>query len=197
MFILLKEMFMEGRRIPPGQKPIREFPLLSDGEIPRIDLSKWDLTVEGLVRNKLRLTWDELLVLPFISVTSDFHCVTGWSRLDNQWTGVRFVTIAKMADPLPDAKSVYMTADDGYTTSVFLRDLMEDDALLAYKFEDRPLDLNHGGPLRLVIPRKYAYKSIKWIRRIDFMAEQKVGYWEGRGYSDAADPWKEERYSSH
>jgi len=186
---------MDEDRIPPGQKPTKKFPVLHCDGVPGIDLSDWDLTVDGAIKNALRLKWEDFLALPFATIVSDFHCVTGWSRLGNKWEGVRFSTLAGMAKPDPLAMSVFMTAEEGYTTSLLLKDMMDDDVLLAYKFDGKPLEAEHGGPLRLVVPKKYAYKAVKWIRRIRFMTEHQLGYWESRGYSDGADPWKEERYS--
>ncbi len=186
---------MARKRVPPGQKATKEFPVLHHDGVPRIGIAKWDLVVEGAVRNKLKFTWEEFLLLPSAIVVSDFHCVTGWSRLDNKWEGVRFSTIAEMAQPNPGAVSIFMTAEEGHTTSVLLKDMMDEDVLLAYKFDDKPLEAEHGGPLRLVVPKKYAYKAVKWIRKITFLTDHQLGYWELRGYSDGADPWKEERYS--
>lgn len=183
------------KKVPPGQRVTRKFPVLHVGTIPEFDPATWDLQVDGAVRKKLRFSWDEFRLLPSVAITSDFHCVTGWSKLDNKWEGVRFSTIAKLSEPEPEVTSVLVTAEGGYTTSLPLGDLMSDDVLLAYKLNDQPLAPEHGSPLRLIVPRKYAYKSAKWVRKLIFQWRHELGFWEERGYSDSADPWKEERYS--
>jgi len=183
------------QRVPPNQKVVTKFPVLHHGSTPKFDPKSWDFVVEGLVENPIKLTYEEFLKLPKTVSTSDFHCVTGWSRLDNKWEGVAFKTIADMARLLKDAKYVTIVCEESYTTSLPLKDILEDDVLLAYKFDDKPLEPEHGGPLRLVVPKKYAYKSAKWVRKIRLTAEQELGFWEKRGYSDTADPWKEERYA--
>ncbi len=186
---------MSKERIPPHQKVTTRFPVLHEGTVPAVDLSKWSLTVDGAVKKPCSLTWDEFTKLPSVEVVSDFHCVTGWSRLDNRWEGVRFSAIVEMCEPEAGASSVFVAAEGGYTTSLLLKDMLDEDVLLAYKFNGEPLAPEHGGPLRLVVPKKYAYKSAKWVRRITLKKEHELGFWEVRGYSDSADPWKEERYS--
>lgn len=186
---------MKQERIPPHQKITTRFPILHEGTVPTLDLLKWDLIVDGAVLKPCRFTWDEFTKLPAVEVMSDFHCVTGWSRLDNRWEGVRFSTIAEICKPEREAISVLIAADGGYTTSLLVKDMLDEDVLLAYRFNGAPLEPEHGGPLRLVVPKKYAYKSAKWVRKITFKTEHELGYWEVRGYSDSADPWKEERYS--
>jgi DMSO/TMAO reductase YedYZ molybdopterin-dependent catalytic subunit len=155
----------------------------------------WDFRVEGLVQNPVRLSYEEFLKLPKAVDVSDFHCVTGWSRLDNKWEGVLFKTICDLVKPLKEAKYVTIVCEDEYTTSLPLEDLLDPDVLLAYRLDDKPLPTEHGGPLRLVVPKKYAYKSAKWVRKLRFTKEQELGFWENRGYSNTADPWKEERYA--
>lgn len=183
------------QRMPPNQKVTSEFPVLHEGSIPTFDPESWDFAVEGLVEKPMRLAYKDFLKLPTVVSTSDFHCVTGWSRMDNRWEGVAFKTISELAKPLKKARYVTIVADGDYTTSLPLEDLLDDDVLLAYRFDDKPLEPKHGGPLRLVVPKKYAYKSAKWVRKLRFTAEQQLGYWEKRGYSNTADPWKEERYT--
>jgi len=151
--------------------------------------------VEGLVENPLRLSWEEFRRLPQAIVTSNFHCVTGWSRFDNRWQGVLFATVAALARPQPEAAYVTIVAEGGYTTSLPLAELLDKDVILAYGHDGRPLAPEHGGPLRLVVPQKYAYKSAKWVRGLRFTGEQELGFWEARGYSNTADPWREERYA--
>jgi len=185
----------EKRRIPPGQRAVSKFPVLHVGPVPEFDPETWDFTVEGLVENPVSLSYEEFLKLPKAVSVSDFHCVTGWSRLDNRWEGVLFKTVFDLVRPLREAKYVTVVAEGNYTTSLPLEDLLDDRVLLAYKLDDKPLEPRHGGPLRLVVPKKYAYKSAKWVRKLRFTEEQELGYWEMRGYSDKADPWKEERYS--
>lgn len=183
------------KKVPPGQRVIKRFPVLHEGSVPVFDEDKWDFRVEGLVDNPLILTWREFKNLPRSKVVSDFHCVTGWSRLDNEWEGVRFREIARLVKPRENAMFVTIVSEGGYTTSLSVANLMGDDVLLATVLENKPLPPEHGGPLRLVVPKKYAYKSAKWVRKVIFTEEKELGYWERRGYSDSADPWKEERYS--
>jgi len=185
----------EKQRIPPNQRVTSKFPVLHEGSIPKFNPKTWDFVVEGLVKNPVRLTYEEFLKLPKRVSVSDFHCVTGWSKLDNKWEGVAFKTISDMVKPLKEARYVTVVAEGDYTTSLPLEDLLDDDILLAYRLDDKPLKPKHGGPLRLVVPKKYAYKSAKWVRKLRFTEEQELGYWEKRGYSNTADPWKEERYA--
>jgi DMSO/TMAO reductase YedYZ molybdopterin-dependent catalytic subunit len=185
----------EKQRIPPNQRVTSKFPVLHLGAIPKFDPKTWDFMVEGLVENPLRLTYEKFLKLPRMVSVSDFHCVTGWSRLDSRWEGVAFKTISDLVKPLKEAKYVTVVAERDYTTSLPLEDLLGNDVLLAYRLDDKLLEPKHGGPLRLVVPRKYAYKSAKWVRKLRFTEEQELGYWEKRGYSNTADPWKEERYT--
>jgi DMSO/TMAO reductase YedYZ molybdopterin-dependent catalytic subunit len=147
------------------------------------------------VHNPVKLSYDEFLKLPKTVSISDFHCVTGWSRLDNKWEGVLLKTICDLVKPLKEAKYVTITCEDGYTTSLPIADLLDPEVILAYQLHDKPLSAEHGGPLRLVVPKKYAYKSAKWVRRLRFTRDQELGFWETRGYSNTADPWKEERYA--
>jgi DMSO/TMAO reductase YedYZ molybdopterin-dependent catalytic subunit len=182
-------------RLPPNQRLTTDFPVLHFGKVPEFNSKTWDFRVEGLVENPIRLTFDELLALEKTVDVSDFHCVTGWSRFENKWEGIRFNDLAKLVRPKSNAWFATIEADGGYTTSMPLAELMEPDVILAYNFEGKPLEPLHGGPLRLVVPKKYAYKSAKWVRRVVFTEEQELGFWEQRGYSDSADPWKEERYS--
>ncbi len=183
------------QRIPPNQRLTTGFPVLHFGRVPEFDRKTWDFRAEGLVGNPVRLTYDEFLAQARTEDVSDFHCVTGWSRLDMRWEGVRFSDIAKLVKPGNDARFATIVCDGGYTTSLPLDELMEPDVLFAYNFEGKPLEPVHGGPLRLVVPKKYAYKSAKWVRSVVFTKEQELGFWEQRGYSNSADPWKEERYS--
>lgn len=188
-------MSPEDSRVPPNQRVTTKFPVLHVGSVPKGDLNEWILTVEGLVKTPLRLKFRELLELPRSDSVSDFHCVTGWSRLNNQWEGVSFKTICDLVTPAENAEYVTVIAAGGYSTSLPLAEMLDDDVLLAYRFEGKMLSPEHGGPLRLVVPKKYAYKSAKWVTKLRFTEEQELGYWEKRGYSNTADPWKEERYA--
>jgi len=183
------------KKLPPGQREIKKVLLRHIGSIPGFDLGTWSLTVHGLVEKPLTLTWSDILALPSVVRVSNFHCVEGWSVLNNKWEGVSFQTIVKMVKPEESAKYVMFECDDGYTTSLPLTDLLDEDVLLAYKLEDEYLRPERGGPLRLIVPEKYAYKSAMWLKRIKFTSKQELGYWESRGYSDTADPWKEDRYA--
>jgi len=189
-------------RLPPGQRwtdRILRWNVDHPGivsENPKLDLESWKLTVDGEVENSVTLTWKDLLALPSHEYTSDFHCVEGWSVANRKWFGVKFATLAELVKPKPDAKHVFFTCMDGYTTSLDLADLLEDDVILAYRHDGKPLEESLGAPLRLVVPKKYAYKSAMWIERITFMKTKKLGYWEERGYSDTADAWKNDRYAT-
>lgn len=187
-------MIEERQRIPPNQKVITRLPVLHVGSIPTFDPETWRFVVDGLVAHPVRLRYDELVRLPRVVRVSDFHCVEGWSRLNNRWEGVAFQTLSTLAKPLPAAKYVTVVCAGGYTTSLPLTELLADEVLLAYGLDREPLKPEHGGPVRLVVPQRYAYKSAKWVRQIRFTPEQELGYWEKRGYSNTADPWKEERY---
>jgi DMSO/TMAO reductase YedYZ molybdopterin-dependent catalytic subunit len=182
-------------KIPPNQRVTSQFPVLHYGGVPRFDPKTWDFRAEGLVQNPVRLSYEEFLSLPKTLSESDFHCVTGWSRLDNKWEGVLFTTVCDLVKPLNEAKYVTIVCEDAYTTSLPLDELLDLDVLFAYKLDGKPLSTEHGGPLRLVVPKKYAYKSAKWVRRLRFTEKQELGFWETRGYSNTADPWKEERYT--
>jgi DMSO/TMAO reductase YedYZ molybdopterin-dependent catalytic subunit len=169
--------------------------VLDLGVRPAFDPATWRFTVRGEVENQLTFTWQEFLALPTAERIADFHCVTGWSRLDNRWEGVLFGTLAEMARPRPDCVSAMIESADRYTTSMPLGVLMDDDVLFAYHLDGEPLPPDNGGPLRLVVPKRYAYKSAKWAVGLTFLTKHQPGYWEKRGYSDSADPWKEERYA--
>jgi DMSO/TMAO reductase YedYZ molybdopterin-dependent catalytic subunit len=154
-------MDKEMHRIPPNQRITSKFPVLHLGPVPKFDPKTWDLTVEGLVENPLKLTCEEFLKLPKTASVSDFHCVTGWSRLDNAWEGATFKTVAELVKPLKEAKYVTIMAEASYSTSLPLEDMLGHDVLLAYTLDGKPLESEHGGPLRLVVPKKYAYKKCK------------------------------------
>jgi DMSO/TMAO reductase YedYZ molybdopterin-dependent catalytic subunit len=190
-------------RLPAGQHAVPNWPVLDLGEQPDIPLTDWRLEVTGLVENTCTLTWDEFLALPQVEDVSDFHCVTTWSRFDNHWGGVRFRTIAELAVPRPEAHFISCTGYDfapgtyiPYTTNLPLERAIEDDVLLVHTWEGRPLPREHGGPVRMITPKLYAWKGTKWIRRIEFLAADRRGFWEVRGYSNSAEPWFNDRYST-
>jgi len=190
-------------RLPVGQHEVRNWPVLDLGDLPEIDLATWRLEVGGLVENPLTFTWEQFNALPQVEDVSDFHCVTTWSRYDNHWRGVRFRTIAELAVPADDAKFVLCSgydvlpgSDIPYTTNIALDRAVESDVLLVHTWEGRPLPAEHGGPLRMITPKLYAWKGTKWIRRIDFLPQNRRGFWEVRGYSDSAEPWFNDRYST-
>jgi len=182
-------------RLPPGQKAVKRIIPRHIGSVPKFDLQKWSLTIDGEVEKPVVLNWNNLLSLPTGVSVSDFHCVEGWSVLGNKWEGVAFKTLVKIVSPKDNAKNVFFRCDDGYTTSLPLAELLSDDVLLAYKLNDKPLKPENGAPLRLIVPNKYAYKSAMWLRRIALTSKRELGYWEKRGYSDTADPWMNDRYS--
>jgi DMSO/TMAO reductase YedYZ molybdopterin-dependent catalytic subunit len=182
-------------RLPPGQTLVTNFPVLSYGPTPKFNPAKWDFRVAGLVERPLRFTWDEFRALNRAAQISDFHCVTSWSRYDNRWEGVKARDLARMAGLKPEAQFVFILCDGGYTTNVALDEFLDDDVMLAYRHDGKELEPDHGGPLRLVIPKLYAWKSAKWVRMIEFGAKDRRGFWEVRGYHNHGDPWTEERYS--
>lgn len=186
--------------MPPNQKPIKS--ILRWGidhpgivkELPKIDREKWVLTIDGYVEHPLKLGWIDLLQMPKAKVVSDFHCVEGWSVLDCVWEGILFKTIMDSVKPKPNGKYVWFECADGYTTSLSLGDLNRDDVVLAYKLNGEDLPQPLGGPVRLIVPHKYAYKSPMWLTRVTFMDEKLLGYWESGVYSDTADIWRNDRY---
>lgn len=187
--------------LPPGQTSIkrllrwgRDHPTIK-GSVPKIDLREWVLVVDGEVEKPLRLSWNDLLDLPMVESASDFHCVEGWSVVGLKWEGVPFKHLVDLVKPKESAKFASFECADGYTTSLSLEELLGEDIVLAYKLDGRYLEEGIGAPLRLVVPRKYAYKSAMWIMRIRFTSKKEMGYWESRGYSDTADVWKNDRFS--
>jgi DMSO/TMAO reductase YedYZ molybdopterin-dependent catalytic subunit len=182
-------------RIPPGQRLVKGWPVLQYGPIPRFDESTWDFKVTGLVDRPFTVTYSELKAMGPQRVQADMHCVTGWSTLDNEWEGVPFRTLAERAGPKPEAAWVLTHCDYGYTSNLSLLAMMDDDVLVAWGHRGEPLAPEHGYPLRLVVPKRYAWKSAKWLRGLEFTARNERGFWEVRGYHTHADPWREERYS--
>jgi DMSO/TMAO reductase YedYZ molybdopterin-dependent catalytic subunit len=189
-------------KLPLGQHEVKNWPVLDLGEQPRVDTISWKLEIAGAIENPFTLTWEQFLALPQVDDMSDFHCVTAWSRFDNRWRGVRFRTIAELAVPKDTARFVSCTGYDfmpgsyiPYTTNLPLERAIEDDVLLVHTWEDRPLPPEHGGPCRMITPKLYAWKGTKWIRKIDFLEDDRPGFWEVRGYSNSAEPWFDDRYS--
>jgi DMSO/TMAO reductase YedYZ molybdopterin-dependent catalytic subunit len=182
-------------RLPPGQYLTEKWPVLHAGSVPRTDLATWDLRVWGEVEGPLTLSWDELKALPATELTLDIHCVTRWSRFDTSFRGVHWRELAPLVRPKPTARFVVAHAEQGFTANVPLEFLEDDEALLAYEAEGEPLTPDHGWPLRLVIPRKYFWKSAKWLRGLELRSTDQPGFWERYGYHNEADYWREERYS--
>ena len=189
-------------QLPVGQHAVKNWPVLDLGEQPSVSLAEWRLEVTGHVAHPFTLTWDDFLALPQVNDISDFHCVTTWSRYDNHWRGVKFSTIAELAIPKPDATFILCTGSDvmpgsriPYTVNVPLARAIDDDVLLVHTWEGKPLPREHGGPCRMITPKLYAWKGAKWIRKIEFLAEDKKGFWEIRGYSNSAEPWFNDRYA--
>ena len=183
------------KRIPPGQRLVKTWPVLHYGPIPKAEASTWDLEVSGLVEDPFTLTLDELKALGPTDVQADMHCVTGWSTLDNTWTGVPFRVLAERARPTSDANWVIAHCEYGYTSDLSLEAMMSDDVLVAWAHGGEDLTPEHGYPLRLVVPQRYAWKSAKWLRGLELSRHNTRGFWEVRGYHIHADPWREERYS--
>ncbi|PTX91705.1 sulfite oxidase-like oxidoreductase [Opitutus sp. ER46] len=182
-------------RLPPGQKLTTGFPVLDLGVQPDIALDQWRLKLDGLVDAPTDLSWAQFHALPQVEDISDFHCVTTWSKYDCRWGGVAFTTLYELVRPKPEARFVYFTSYDGYSTNVALEQCLDDDVLVATSFEGQPITREHGGPARVIIPKLYAWKGAKFVNGITFLAEDKLGFWEVRGYSNTADPWTEDRYA--
>ncbi|MFN7947857.1 MAG: sulfite oxidase-like oxidoreductase [Blastocatellia bacterium] len=182
-------------RIPPGQSRTRRWPVLDAYGPPHIDLANWKFELVGLVEEPLAFTLDELKSLPQVQVFSDFHCVTKWSRLGNLWAGVATRELAQRCRVRPEARFVLAHAyDNGWTTNLPLAAFLAEDSLLAWQHDGQPISVEHGGPVRLIVPRLYAWKSAKWIRAIEFLREDRAGYWENGGYHMNGDPWREQRF---
>lgn len=181
-------------KLPPGQSATAKFPVLTYGETPDISQDKWQFTVWGLVEEEKAWSWDEFMKLPQTKLHADFHCVTHWSRFNDDWEGVMFRDLIKHIKLKPEVKYVMQHAYGGYTTNLPLEWMIEEDVLFAHTFNGEPLPVEHGGPMRVFTPKRYAWKGAKWIRGLEFMPKDKPGFWEVNGYSNSADPWKEERF---
>lgn len=182
-------------RLPPGQHMVNNWPVLDLGVHPDLPLDQWTLTVSGLVEHPFTWTWEQFLAQPQVELVTDFHCVTTWSTFDNAWKGVLFRHLIQMAKPRPEAKFVYFTSYDNYSTNLPLEACDDDDVMLIQRWNGKPLPKEHGGPLRVHVPKRYAWKGAKWVKEISFLENDKPGYWEVRGYSNTALPWEEDRYA--
>jgi DMSO/TMAO reductase YedYZ molybdopterin-dependent catalytic subunit len=183
----------EAGRIPPGQYVTRDFPVLSAGPTPDIPLDQWRFTISGQVDKALAWTWPELMALPAEDVTVDIHCVTKWTKLDTPWKGVSVDTLLK--DVPTAAEFVMAHSYGGYTTNLPLEDVTGGKAWVAYAFDGEPLEPEHGGPARLLVPHLYFWKSAKWVSGLELRDEDEPGFWEGYGYNNYGDPWREQRYA--
>lgn len=188
-------------QLPPGQREVKDWPVLDLGMTPDISQENWRLKVNGLVKNPFEFNFEQLLKMPQVQDVSDFHCVTSWSRFKNHWKGVRLSEIAAQAKLLPQVKYILFEGYDSdpdkipYTTNIPLDEGLKPDVLLVYEWEGQPLSKEHGGPVRVITPQLYAWKGTKWIKSITFMENDVPGFWEVRGYSNSAEPWLNDRYS--
>ncbi len=181
--------------IPVGQILTNKWPVLDLGTQPDIKLTEWQLIIDGEVEHPATLTWDDFMALPQIDDQSDFHCVTTWSKLNITWKGVRFLDIAALVLPKETTTHIMCYGYDDYSTNLSLEEALKPDVLLVHTAEGKPLPREHGGPVRMITPQLYAWKGSKWINRIEFMTENRLGFWEERGYSNTAYPWRNDRYS--
>jgi len=182
-------------RVPPGQHLTERWPVLHYGPVPRIDPAKWTLSIFGSVVQATELSHAQFVALPQVQVFADIHCVTTWSRLDNTWKGISTSALKDLVNVRPEAKFVIVHAAAGFTTNLTVDDFFAPDALFALQHDGQPLTPEHGGPVRLVVPRLYFWKSAKWVTGVEFSPRDKPGFWETRGYHNHGDPWTEERYS--
>ena len=185
---------LRDERVPRGQVKTSRWPVLHAGPTPGVDLATWDLKLFGAVTQPKAWTWEEFRALPSSIVEADMHCVTRWSRLDNAWEGVTVGEVMKHIPRKPEARFVLIHGENGYTTNLPIDDFLGEDCLFAWSHDGRPLDPDHGGPLRLIVPRLYAWKSAKWVRGVEFLEEDRPGFWEQNGYHNHGDPWSEERF---
>ncbi len=191
----LERQMKDAGRLPPGQSLTLKWPVLHYGSVPRFDPEVWDFQVYGSVASPLKFSWKEFNGLPKTQTTSDFHCVTRWSRFDNRWDGVPMRELLRRVMPKPEAAFVLVHAEQGYTANMPLPDLDRDEVLLATHHDGEPLSGDHGYPLRLIVPHLYAWKSVKWVRSLEFLDHNAAGFWEQNGYHMYGDPWKEQRFS--
>jgi len=181
-------------RVPPKQHLSKGFPVLTYGETPQVAIEDWQLKVWGLVQPKT-FSWSEIMAMPKSNFTADFHCVTHWSKLDVQWTGIKVTDFMQFVEVDPQALHIMEHCYGGYTTNILMEDFLREENFFAYQLFDQPLPADHGGPLRLVVPHLYAWKSGKWINGLEFLDHEQLGFWELNGYHKRGEPWAEERYS--
>ena len=181
-------------KIPPGQILTNKFPTMTFGSIPQIDLDEWELKIFGSITKEITLKWSDLQKLPKYKLTSAFHCVTQWSKINNEWEGILISTLIEFCDIKDFPNNITVHCYGGYTTNVQYTTLNENKAVLAYQHDQTALTPEHGGPLRLILPERYAWKSAKWINGLEFTKEDKPGFWESRGYHMEGDPWKQQRF---
>ncbi|HTK81179.1 MAG TPA: sulfite oxidase-like oxidoreductase [Bacteroidota bacterium] len=195
-----KKRFVEGTnsyglpRTPPGQVATVKFPVLTYGDTPNIPTSEWKFHIFGKVEREIVWTWDEFMKLPMTTLHADFHCVTRWSRFDDDWTGVLFKDLVQFIKPKPTAKFVLQHAYGGYTTNLSMEMMLSEDVIFTHLWNGRPLPREHGGPMRVFTPKRYAWKGAKWVNGLEFLERDSPGFWEQNGYNTPADPWKEERF---
>ena len=185
----------EDQRLPPGQHLTKDWPVLDLGVVPPVSRERWRLDVYGAIENPVYWTFAEFTAQKQAQFTSDIHCVTTWSRYDNEWEGLATRELLAACQPREDARFVVLHSYDGYTTNLALDDFAAEDALLAHSWSGQPLTEEHGGPVRLVVPHLYFWKSAKWLQAIEFVTKDAPGFWEVRGYHNRGDPWAEQRYS--
>lgn len=181
-------------RLPPGQRLTGDLPVLHYGRAPAVDLDAWRFRTFGEVTDRLELTLEEFKSLPAVDLVADIHCVTTWSKFDSHWRGVLFSTVNELARPTAGATYGLIHGEPDYTTGLPLEALLDDDVIFAYEYEGMPITAEHGAPVRLVVPKRYFYKSAKWVTGVEYLTEPRLGFWERAGYSESADPWREERY---
>lgn len=183
-------------RLPPGQFETKAFPVLQSGRvIDSLNPQNYSLQIYGEVEKPVTLSFAQLQEWPHSNVSVDIHCVTTWSKFDTKWRGVLFTDVVKLVKPTSKAKFVVMECEEGHTTSLPLEEMLQPNVMVADSYDEKPIEAKHGGPVRMLVPHKYFYKSAKWVRKLKFVAKDEPGYWEVRGYSNTADPWDEERYS--
>lgn len=190
-----KRVVRSENRLPPGQRLVHDFPVLDLGVKPEVPLDQWRLKIHGHVENPVTLDWAQFMALPQFTDVSDFHCVTTWSQFDMEFTGVAFFTLAELVRPKASATHVFFKAYDGYSTNNPLDVMLDDDVLVAHSWQGKPLTVEHGGPARVIVPKRYAWKGAKWVREIVFLDRDILGFWEVRGYSNTADPFTEDRFA--
>ncbi len=192
--VIISPDTQRANRVPPGQHLTEKWPVLHYGSVPKIHESKWSLKIFGLVEKSKILNYEEFMALPRVKVFSDIHCVTTWSKLDNLWEGVSTGELKNLVKIAPEARFVIVHASGSFTTNLSCDDFFADDVLLAIKHNQETITADHGGPMRLVVPRLYFWKSAKWVTGIEFTEIDKPGFWESNGYHNHGDPWEEERY---